>query len=261
MSLIITVYTNEGIVMASDSRMTYAVTTQKEGQTVTNPGIHYLDTSYKTFLCKNRIGISACGDVVYDKKMISYYINEFDRKVLTKDTTIDEVPLLLVDFLTKAKVKMNVFFHIAGYNNNKRKVYKVHLLTKNIVPLPSSDTCGATWDGEIQVLTRLIKHAYIASPEKVLNLNNITLNKDNVEKKIDNGILISQEDITVMPELNVPWDFMSLQDGVDFATFAIKTTVDTMKFFQTYKTVGGPIDILILKPNESFWLQRKELHI
>lgn len=261
MSLIITVYTNEGIVMASDSRMTYAATTQKEGQTVTNPGIHYLDTSYKTFLCQNRIGISACGDVVYDKKMVSYYINEFDRKVLDKDVDVDQVPMLLVDFLTKQKVKMNVFFHVSGYKDNKRKVYKVHLLTKKIVPVPSEETCGATWDGEIQVLTRLIKNAYITAPENVIPLNNITLNKDNIEKRIENGLLFSQDDVTVMPELNVPWDFLSLQDAVDFATFAINTTVDTMKFFQTYKTVGGPIDILIIKPNEAFWLQRKELHI
>ena len=57
----------------------------------------------------------------------------------------------------------------------------------------------------------------------------------------------------------IPWDFMTLQDAVDFATYAIKTTMDTMRFQLRPKTVGGPIDILVLKPEDGFWVKKKTL--
>ena len=41
-------------------------------------------------------------------------------------------------------------------------------------------------------------------------------------------------------------------DAIDFAKYAIQTTIDTMKFQQRGKTVGGPIDILIIKPDNAF---------
>lgn len=62
------------------------------------------------------------------------------------------------------------------------------------------------------------------------------------------------------PELDIAWNLMTLQDGIDFAEYAIKTTIDTMKFQIASKTVGGPIDILVIKPNGAQWIQRKELH-
>ena len=58
MSLIVTVCTSEGLIMASDSRSTYSKTELRGGKSVVNFGVHYTDTTYKTFLCDNRIGIS-----------------------------------------------------------------------------------------------------------------------------------------------------------------------------------------------------------
>ena len=54
---------------------------------------------------------------------------------------------------------------------------------------------------------------------------------------------------------------MTLQDAIDFADYAIRTTIETIRFQHKEKTVGGPIDILIVKPNESpTWIKRKKLH-
>jgi hypothetical protein len=53
---------------------------------------------------------------------------------------------------------------------------------------------------------------------------------------------------------------MTLQDAIDFAVYAVRTTIETMRFQQKEKTVGGPIDILVIKPNEvPTWIKRKEL--
>ena len=50
-----------------------------------------------------------------------------------------------------------------------------------------------------------------------------------------------------------------MQDAVDFAKYGIKTTIDTMRFQVVPETVGGPIDILVIKPESSQWLAKKEL--
>jgi hypothetical protein len=52
---------------------------------------------------------------------------------------------------------------------------------------------------------------------------------------------------------------MNLQDAVDFAIYAIRTTIDTMRFEARPKNVGGPIDVLVLTPGGAHWIQRKEL--
>ncbi|HEY3931194.1 MAG TPA: hypothetical protein VGM58_02375 [Verrucomicrobiae bacterium] len=39
----------------------------------------------------------------------------------------------------------------------------------------------------------------------------------------------------------------------------IRATADTMRFQIRGKTVGGPIDVLVIKPTEAFWISRKTL--
>ena len=50
------------------------------------------------------------------------------------------------------------------------------------------------------------------------------------------------------------------QDAVDFAKFAVEVTAKTISFQNRGKTVGGPVDILAIKPSGAFWVQHKEIH-
>jgi len=52
---------------------------------------------------------------------------------------------------------------------------------------------------------------------------------------------------------------MPLQDAVDFSIFAIRTTIDAIRFQARPKNVGGPIDVLVITPDGAEWIQRKEL--
>ena len=77
MSFIITVHTNEGIIMASDSRSTYSLTIPKiDGGTERIVGAHTTDTTYKTYLFNSRIGISTCGAGDINGIPISGYIEK-----------------------------------------------------------------------------------------------------------------------------------------------------------------------------------------
>ena len=51
---------------------------------------------------------------------------------------------------------------------------------------------------------------------------------------------------------------MPIQDAIDFAIYAVRTTIDTIRFQARPKNVGGPIDVLVLTPEKTSWIQRKE---
>ena len=71
--------------------------------------------------------------------------------------------------------------------------------------------------------------------------------------KIEDG---TYEDL---PVENILFEFFTLQDAVDFARYAVETTIQTMRFKNVVETVGGDVDILVITPNETKWLQKKNL--
>ena len=57
----------------------------------------------------------------------------------------------------------------------------------------------------------------------------------------------------------IPFNYFTLQDAIDFAVYAIRTTIDSFRFQMRPKTIGGNIDILALKPGEKpFWVAKKK---
>ena len=77
-----------------------------------------------------------------------------------------------------------------------------------------------------------------------------------------NPVYVKKDDDTYEPmsQNAILWQYFTLQDAVDFARYAVKTTIDTMRFQSRVKTVGGPIDILVLKPTEAIWIEKSNLH-
>ena len=59
---------------------------------------------------------------------------------------------------------------------------------------------------------------------------------------------------------NVQWGLFTMQDAIDFAQYAVDVTIKSMHYSNLVETVGGPIDILVIKPEKAFWIQHKELH-
>ena len=76
MSLIVTVYVNDGIIMASDSRSTLTNTIRNGNQIIQN-NFPLSDATFKTFLCSNNCGISTCGAASYNNKPIAGFIEKF----------------------------------------------------------------------------------------------------------------------------------------------------------------------------------------
>ena len=246
MSLIITVHTNEGIVMSSDSRTTFnkqdfSPLPDGKGAIITNnQGVHYSDTTYKTFLAPNNTGISTCGDAAIGGKPVAGYIEAFINNNVTSDTKVSEVANGVLAEFRKFNPIPDITFHVAGYERNSdvfsQKFYRV-FVAKNKVEEMDVASQGAAWNGESEILSRLLNSYWV----KVVG-------KDGTPRfKQQNPPAIS-------------WNFFSLQDAVDFSMYAMNTTIETMRFQVRLKTVGKPIDILAIKPAGAFWIQRKELH-
>jgi len=243
MSFIITLYTREGIVMASDSRLT--INTEQimpNGQrAILAAGMS--DSNNKTFLTKNGIGISTFGQADINGNPISGYIQSFISQHNEKEITVTQYAKELNQYFRDFNPVPDVGFHIAGYEKEavgteKTKMFRVAPF-HNFINLMNpenelGEVQGATWDGESDLIARLLQPVFI---------------KDD------------KANFQPLPQFPIPWQFFTLQDAIDFAVFAIQTTIDCVRFFPRPKTVGGPIDVLVIKREDAFWVSKKELKV
>jgi hypothetical protein len=243
MSFVIAIYVKEGIVLASDSRTTFNATQtippQIDGgvpSIVNQLGVHISDTNYKSFVTTNHVGITTCGDASIKGLPITGYIESFMREYDSAD--VETIANALLPYFKSIEPNLKSIFTVAGYkyvkeNQYEQKVFVINTQRGTVEELNTS-VQGAHWDGETDVLIRLIQPLSL---------------------KQDKGTYYD------LPQYIIPWQFFTLQDAIEFAEYATKVTIDTMKFQERVKTVGGPIDILVLKPNSHQWISHKELHI
>ena len=236
MSFIIAVHVKEGIVLASDSRTTYSQTSEENGKVVHRIGTHTTDTTYKTFLCPNQAGISTCGDASLSGVPITGFIEAFIRERVTPATDVAEMPRLLIDYFQDMPAVPDTSFMVAGYRPEKdareQRVYKLNVRKKSVTEINTAAQ-GASWDGETQTLSKIIQNTYMRGADGA----EIPLGKTMVS-----------------------WALFTLQDAIDFALYAVDVTIKTMHYSDAVETVGGPIDVLVIKPDGAFWIRHKELH-
>lgn len=240
MSFVIAVYVPEGIVMASDSRQSVTV----EGKTPEG-GAFKVDTVNsdavtKTFLLeRQRVGISGFGQDLLGGFPTASHIKRFIEEALNPDDNVEEIPKKLVNYFRKSFADADAGFHVAGYRKEGKTsiphIYSCHV-ARNIVERRNTKpdgslSYGATWSGQGDILSSIITPV-ITKDER------------------DN-------DKVVRSPAPIIWDAMALQDAIDFATYAIRTTIDTIRFQARPKNVGGPIDVLLLTPEEATWMQKK----
>ena len=243
MSLIVATYVPEGIVMASDSRQSITI----EGKTPEGKDFKVetvnSDAVMKTFLLENQqVGVSNYGQDLLNGVPMASYIKRFIEEELVAADDVTTIPKKLVEYFRKFSPDADAGFYVAGYKKEVKAsvqyVYRCHVAKntverRNVKP-DGSLAYGASWSGQIDILTSIV-----------------------------NPVVIKDEkgsDRVIRPTPPIIWDAITLQDAIDFSVYAIRTTIDTMRFQARPKNVGGPIDVLLLTPEETKWVQRKELH-
>jgi len=238
MSLIVTLYVPEGLVIAGDSRLTLTWKTKTEN-TEQMHSVTASDSNTKIFTINDKFGLGTFGVADINGIPISGFINQFIEEKVVDETTIDQLPQLLIDFFGKISGNPKTYFYTIGYKVENGistpHAYYVNIAdnTFNRVNVANGKTFhGANWGGEIEVLQRILNTVKLKQGDKWIDL----------------------------PDNPLTFNFMPLQDAIDFAVYAVRTTIDTIRFQQKAKTVGGPIDVVVIKPNEApRWIKRKEL--
>jgi len=245
MSLIIVVYVPEGIVMASDSRQSITIGgTRPTGEEFKVETVNS-DAVMKTFfLDQQQVGISNFGQDLLDGVPMASFIRRFIEEALVAADDVTTIPGKLVGYFRKSFPKADVGFHVTGYKKegkfNIPYVYHCHVgrnkvERRNAKP-DGSIIYGATWSGQIDILTSII--------------NPVAVKDEKGKDKI------------IRSPAPIIWDAMTLQDAIDFSIYAIRTTIDTMRFQARPKNVGGPIDVLLLTPESPpDWIQKKKYRV
>lgn len=256
--------------MASDSRVTYSHVNEIE------PGVnrnsftgHYFDTTDKTFLLKNNCGISTCGNATIEGKPLTGFIKAFSRDFVEKEDSVLLTAEKLNDYFKNIPNCGDITFHIFGIDktrgiDSKIQGYRINTISSSgITNITDKFSAGASWDGQVDILNRIIKESLRVGVYYNLPAGTeIKIPKSENEEiqeivTNENSLQLFNDDYIINSELSIPWVHMSIQDAIDFAEFAIKTTIDTMKFTTVNKTVGGPIDILVITPEEAKWIKKK----
>jgi len=244
MSFVIAVYVPEGIVMASDSRQSVTVEGKgPEGKSFKVETVNS-DAITKTFLLEyHQTGISNFGQDLLGGVPIASRIKRFIEEGLTSEDTIETIPKKLVEYFRKDFPEADIGFHVAGYKKEDRisipYIYSCHVsrnaVERRNIKKDGSLSYGAAWSGQTDILTSILIPVVV---------------------KDEKG-----NDKAVRSPAPIIWDAMALQDAIDFTVYAIRTTIDTMRFQARPKNVGGPIDVLLLNPEGARWIHRKELNI
>ena len=224
MTFLVTVYTNEAIVMAADSRITY------------NQTSHYSDTAQKLFVTDSGVGISTCGTADFKGHLIQEYLETFCKKYSTLN--VDLVALSLRNYFEEMGANIDTTFYVSGYSKrgdpSTSKVYRIHL-SGSIEQICNGP--GAAWDGQKDIITRLFTDVYARIVD-------------------DSGI----ESYIPHSRFSTEFGLFTLQDAIDFATTSMDIVKGILRLQNRQVNVGGPTDILLLTPDGSKWIAHKELH-
>src|SRR5450759_5214026 len=116
MSLIISVYVREGIVMAADSRLTLTIPLSLPGGQTHTLSLTTSDSAKKLFLAPDNVGIATCGAADIGGVPIAGFVESFVvEKVKGRNLAAEQVANELKVYLSALGVRPGTVFHIAGY--------------------------------------------------------------------------------------------------------------------------------------------------
>jgi hypothetical protein len=242
MSFIITTYTPEGVVMASDSRQTATIeATRPDGQKLPKFETVTSDNCYKLFLFEEQnIAVGVFGETILGGTPVEHSVRLFLEEYNDPEDDILDVVEKMMRYFSARYPQADTAFHMAGYKLEGKisvpyvyhcQVSRNEIKRVNVRPGTDQVIYGAAWGGQGDVIARLIQPGLTVSSGPG-----------------------GQE----VPNAPVLWEAMSIQDAIDFSEFAVWTTTQIVRFQARPKNVGGAIDVLLITPRGSGWIRRKD---
>ncbi len=117
MSILVTVYLKDYIVMAAESR----VTGDRILPDKTKEKCTLSDNGQKLFLLADRFGLSTCGIRVVGDRPVSEFISDFEKSITPSESTRDVANRLCE--LAIEKQALGTVFHVCGFDEGIRSVF------------------------------------------------------------------------------------------------------------------------------------------
>ena len=248
MSLAITVITPEGIVQATDSRVSIPLNV---GEGVVS--YSYFDNATKilTFDAPHdNVSVSTFGAGTIGSRTAHSFIHEFQDKLPSNRLTVRNFAKKLQDFYKEEwdSIEDNpqttsMYFLIAGINNNQQfgELYVVSVPGEDHpLKVISNGEFSVYYGGEKSTVDRLIQ----GRDTKIDSL----ISADQLPN--DTQVIINNILLEVASQHMLPLGAYALQDAIDLARFLISTTSNMQKLSLNVKTVGGAIDVCCITKNE-----------
>lgn len=264
MSLGIVIKAPEGIVLATESRLTITA------QSPDRAAIHVsFDNATKLFAFANphlpndalpAIGVITYGQAAIGLRTAQSFIPEFEAGLPQERLTVrDFARQLSTFFLQHWQMAMpaeytgpGMSFVVAGFDAGEPygRVFFIEIPGK---PDPTEHYAapgefGITWGGQREIVDRLLQ-GFDGRLGEVLSTATFPAEQQAKVQSILNAI-----------KMPIPLQAMPLQDCVDLAIFFIRTTISAQRLTLGLRGVGGPIDVATITRQEGLrFVQRKQI--
>jgi hypothetical protein len=238
MSFLVALYVPDGIVMAADSRLTFTQTRTLNDGSQTHTAVGISDYSAKSFLTPSGVGICTYGAADIHGNPIGGVLTEFILDETDENTNVDDVARRLLEYVRDAHSELPTGFLVGGYIDGEDgkpapRIWDLYVANNYIKQTCVPGHHGLSWRGVSDVLARLIQPLYVKSGD----------------------------DYTALPQFQIQWSAMPLGEAVDFAAYAVESTVELMRFQPRGRTVGGEVELMVITPEGSRWINRKKLRV
>jgi hypothetical protein len=270
MSLGVVIKGPEGIVLATDSRVTLEA--QRAGGT---PLPVNFDNATKLLSFSrppnevgphNYVGAVTYGMAVIGLRTAHSYIPEFEQKVLAGEEqrlSVKDYAQKMIEFykgrweesMPKDYAGPPMTFVVGGYDKDAAYgrifLFQIPGESKLEERQPGETNFGMTWGGQLEIASRLI-HGFDPALTTIVGKE---LNIDNKELEKLYGTLSKHL------QFPIPFQVLPLQDCVDLALFLIRTTMVAQRLAIGVRGVGGPIDVAVVTRTEGLrYIQQKVIH-
>ena len=260
MSLGVVISGPEGVVLAADSRVTLEAQTGDGPTTAVN-----FDNATKllSFTATHaNIGVVTYGRAVIGLRTAYSFVPEFELTLNAQPSLpVVEFSSHLSDFFMERwregmqgeYVGADMMFIVGGYDPDAAygKVFLIQI-PSNPQPIEQHPGgFGMTWGGQLQIASRLVHGFDPALPD--IMRETLSLEDDQVQQV--RRVLRSRL------EFPIPYQVLPLQDGVDLATFMIRSTINMQNLAVGVRGVGGPIEVAVVTRTGGLqFVQRKRIH-
>ena len=251
MSLGIVINGPDGVVLASDTR----VTLFGPGST----GSVSFDNASKVLLLDGvggRVAAVTQGDSTIGGRTIHSLMPEFRAWVGILSLTVQQYAQKLSDFFMlkwrqAGSPQSNIQFVVSGINLQSAysEVYRFQVTDRPIPWLERPPGAfGMSWGGQLEIVNRLINGFDYQIVQSIVS----------AFPSIDANQLMQV--LQSQSALPIPYESLPLQDCVDLAIFLMRTTITAQSLSTGLRGVGGTIEVITITPPEGVqWIQKREI--